>query len=272
MTTVEHEASDGRHVRNAVRSSPAEVRCRRRLFPQRRAHSAQRRVRSPRSGRPGNGRELPRLRAQLEMLKEMGCNAIRTSHNPPAPELLESDRQNGLPGDGRIVRRVGPSKNAARLPPAVPRLARARPAGMLRRDRNHPSVIMWSIGNEVGEQTGGESGAAIAKELTEICHEEDPTRPTISAMNSARAASPFPAPIDTVGLNYQGAGLFMRRHAPVPGVPSNVSRQVHCRQRNGGYAQQPRRLHVSRRQRSWAFRRRPLPAKSRRTGRSVPTT
>jgi beta-galactosidase len=60
----------------------------------------------------------------------------------------------------------------------------------------------------VGEQTGGPAGAAIAKELTAICHEEDPTRPAISAMNSASASSPFPSPIDTVGLNYQGAGLF----------------------------------------------------------------
>jgi beta-galactosidase len=70
---------------------------------------------------------------------------------------------------------------------------------------------MWSIGNEVGEQTSGESGAAIAKELTDICHEEDPTRPTISAMNSAKADSPFPAAIDTIGLNYQGTGV---RNAP----------------------------------------------------------
>ena len=46
---------------------------------------------------------------------------------------------------------------------------------------------MWSIGNEVGEQTGGEKGAAVAAELTRICHEEDPTRPTISGMNSANS-------------------------------------------------------------------------------------
>jgi len=76
---------------------------------------------------------------------------------------------------------------------------------MLRRDRNHPSVFMWSIGNEIGEQSGDPAG--IARQLTEICHEEDPTRPTVAAMNSARANSPFAAPIDAIGLNYQGAGL-----------------------------------------------------------------
>jgi beta-galactosidase len=79
---------------------------------------------------------------------------------------------------------------------------------LLRRDRNHPSVIMWSIGNEVGEQGGGEKGAAIAKELSDICHEEDPTRPTISGMNSANTKSPFAAPIDAIGLNYQGVGIY----------------------------------------------------------------
>jgi len=82
---------------------------------------------------------------------------------------------------------------------------------LVHRDRNHPSVIMWSIGNEVGEQGQGEAGAAVAKELSEIVRQEDPTRPTTSAMNMARADSPFPAMIDTAGLNYQGAGI---RNAP----------------------------------------------------------
>jgi len=81
---------------------------------------------------------------------------------------------------------------------------------LLRRDRNHPSVIMWSIGNEVGEQGGGEKGAAVAKELADICREEDPTRPTISGMNSANPKSPFVAAIDAIGLNYQGVGIYGR--------------------------------------------------------------
>jgi beta-galactosidase len=159
-------------------------------------------------GALGTAVNVRALERQLEMLAEMGCNALRTSHNPPAPELLDlADRMGFLVMDE-----------------AFDQWARQKTAGdyhllfddwheqdlraLLRRDRNHPCVIMWSIGNEVGEQAAGEAGAAIAKQLTAICHEEDPTRPTISAMNSASATSPFPGPIDMVGLNYQGAGLF----------------------------------------------------------------
>jgi beta-galactosidase len=68
-------------------------------------------------------------------------------------------------------------------------------------------VVLWSIGNEVGEQRSGDAGAAIAEELVRICRQEDPTRPTISGMNYAPAAEPFAAAIDTVGLNYQGTGV-----------------------------------------------------------------
>ncbi len=147
------------------------------------------------------------LQRQLEMLAEMGCNGLRTSHNAPAPELLDlADKMGFLVMDEAFdqwERQKTPLDNHLFFHDWHEQDLRAQ----IRRDRNHPSVIMWSIGNEVGEQTGGASGAALAKELTGICHEEDPTRPTISAMNSARANSPFPEPIDLVGLNYQGAGL-----------------------------------------------------------------
>jgi beta-galactosidase len=144
---------------------------------------------------------------QLELLQEMGCNALRTSHNPPAPELLElADKMGFLVMDESFDVWMR-QKTRLDFHLIFPQWHEPDLRAMLRRDRNHPSVIMWSIGNEVGEQTGGADGATIARELTEICHEEDPTRPTISAMNSARANSPFPEPIDLVGLNYQGAGL-----------------------------------------------------------------
>jgi len=151
------------------------------------------------------------LQRQLEILAEMGCNALRTSHNPPTPELLELCDKMGLmvmdeSFDNWAAEKI---RNGNDFHFLWADWHEQDTRAMLRRDRNHPSVIMWSIGNEVSEQNSP-AGAAIAKELTEISHEEDPTRPTISAMNSARSNSPMPAPIDLVGLNYQGAGLNAR--------------------------------------------------------------
>jgi beta-galactosidase len=147
------------------------------------------------------------LQRQLEMLQEMGCNAIRTSHNPPAPELLElADQMGFLVMDEAFdvwERRKTPLDFHLIFPDWHEQDMRA----WVRRDRNHPAVILWSIGNEVGEQFTGTNGAALAKELGGIVHEEDPTRPTTTAMNVARPNSPLPAAVDAIGLNYQGAGI-----------------------------------------------------------------
>ena len=148
---------------------------------------------------------------QLEMLMGMGCNAIRTSHNPPAPELLElTDQMGFLVMDESFdvwVRQKTPLDFHLIFPDWHEQDLRAH----LRRDRNHPSVILWSIGNEVGEQYTGADGAAMAKSLRDIVHEEDPTRPTTTAMNWAQATNALPATVDIIGLNYQGAGI---RKAP----------------------------------------------------------
>lgn len=148
------------------------------------------------------------LQRQLEMLAEMGANAIRTSHNPPAPELLDlADRMGFLVMDEAFDVWVQ-QKTALDYHLLFQDWHEQDLRAMLRRDRNHPCIILWSIGNEVVEQGSGEKGAAIAAELTRICHEEDPTRPVISGMNSATAKSPFVGPIDAVGLNYQGTGVY----------------------------------------------------------------
>ncbi len=157
-------------------------------------------------GALGSAVNVRALQRQLELLQEMGCNAIRTSHNPPAPELLDlCDKMGFLVMDESFdcwERQKTPNDYHLLFDAWYEQDLRAQ----LHRDRNHPSVILWSIGNEIAEQ-GGDPGPAIAKALTDICHEEDPTRQTVSAMNSARAGTPFPAAIDSVGLNYQGAGL-----------------------------------------------------------------
>jgi beta-galactosidase len=148
------------------------------------------------------------LQRQFEMLQAMGCNAIRTSHNPPAPELLElADKMGFLVMDEMFdcwQRGKTPHDYHLLFDDWHEQDMRAQ----IRRDRNCPSVIMWSIGNEVGEQSAGRNGAAVAKQLCDIVHDEDPTRPTISAMNSSRPTDPLPAVLDVIGLNYQGAGIY----------------------------------------------------------------
>ncbi len=144
---------------------------------------------------------------QLEILREMGCNAIRTAHNPPAPELLElTDRMGFLVMDEIFdiwERKKTPFDFHLIFPDWYEQDLRA----FIRRDRNHPSVIIWSFGNEVGEQYTGEEGAALAKQLHDIIKEEDTTRSTTSAMNWAKPDMPLPAVQDIISLNYQGEGI-----------------------------------------------------------------
>ena len=148
---------------------------------------------------------------QFEILREMGANAIRTAHNPPAPELLElTDRMGFLVVDEAFdvwVRRKTPLDFHLIFQDWHEQDLRA----LIRRDRNHPSVIMWSTGNEVGEQYTGEEGAALASRLHAIVKDEDPTRPTTAAINYAKPHMPFPGASDVISLNYQGEGI---RDAP----------------------------------------------------------
>ncbi len=151
--------------------------------------------------------DLRAAERQLEMLQQMGCNAIRTSHNPPAPELLELTDRMGLLVMDEIfdvwVRQKTPFDFHLIFPDWHEQDLRA----FIRRDRNHPSVFLWSVGNEVGEQNTGEEGAAVAKRLVEIAHEEDPTRQATASMNTAKPDWPFAASVDVITLNYQGEGI-----------------------------------------------------------------
>jgi beta-galactosidase len=151
------------------------------------------------------------LRRQLDMLIEMGANAIRTSHNPPAPELLDYADEKGM----LVIDETMDVWRARKTPNDYHLLFDAwheqDTRMVIRRDRNHPSVVIWSIGNEVAEQRN-EEGAALALRLSAIVRDEDPTRKTTTAMNSARPTSAFPAAVDLIGLNYQGSGT--RGNAP----------------------------------------------------------
>lgn len=144
---------------------------------------------------------------QLEMLQQMGANALRMSHNPPDPQLLELTDRMGI----LVVDEVFDSWQRKKTPLDFHLIFddwhEQDLRSMIRRDRNHPSVIMWSIGNEVGEQYTDKDGAAIARRLHGIAREEDPTRPTTTAMNYAKPDMPLPAEVDLISLNYQGEGI-----------------------------------------------------------------
>ncbi|MBS1855263.1 MAG: glycoside hydrolase family 2 protein [Acidobacteria bacterium] len=155
------------------------------------------------------------LERQLEILKSMGVNAIRTSHNPPAPELLElADRMGMVVMDEAFDMWAIP-KVPNGLSKHWKEWSETDLREFVRRDRNHPSVVMWSIGNEIPEQ-GRPDGAKTAQRLTDICHEEDPTRPTTSAFNSPDAAirNHLDKAVDIPGLNYKPLlyARFLREH------------------------------------------------------------
>ncbi|ACE85150.1 beta-galactosidase GalB [Cellvibrio japonicus] len=148
---------------------------------------------------------------QLEILREMGVNAIRLAHNPPAPELLELTDAMGFLVVNEIYDSWERKKTAHDFHLIFPDWYEADLRSLIRRDRNHPSVIMWSVGNEVGEQYTDEAGAVIARRLHDIVKEEDSTRPTAASFNYAKPQMPITAVMDTISLNYQGEGI---RNAP----------------------------------------------------------
>ena len=144
------------------------------------------------------------LERQLEILADMGCNAIRTSHNPPAPELLDLCDSMGF----LVIDEAFDEWQMAKVDNGYHILfdqwAERDLRAMIRRDRNHPCVIMWSIGNEIGEQSS-ENGAEVARFLTAICHDEDPTRPVTAGFNNSEGAirNGLAAAVDIPGWNYK---------------------------------------------------------------------
>jgi beta-galactosidase len=142
---------------------------------------------------------------QVEMLQEMGGNALRTSHNPPAPEFLEIADRLGL----MVMDEMFDTWNYAKVENDFHRIFAEwhEPdlRSFVRRDRNHPSIISWSIGNELAEQSNS-TGTATAKMLQDIVHEEDPTKQVTVGMNNAGPNTGLAAEIDIIGLNYAGEG------------------------------------------------------------------
>lgn len=156
---------------------------------------------------------------RLLTLKEMGCNGIRCAHNPPAPEFLDLCDELGFLvmdeafDEWLLTKNKNLNYYSEELAYGSSQFfsehAEEYLLSMLRRDRNHPSVILWSIGNEIPEQSSRQ-GIEILKFLRDICHREDPSRMVTSACdnivagNTGVAYREFENELDVVGYNYVG--------------------------------------------------------------------
>ena len=182
----------------------------------------------------GSAINLRALERQIEILKEMGVNAIRTSHNPPAPELLElCDRMGIVVMDEAFdAWRRAKKKNDYHL--LFDDWHEKDLRAMIQRDRNHPSVILWSIGNEIGEQRDA-SGHEIAKALAAIVHSEDPTRPVTAGANVLESGyNGFQKIVDVFGYNYKPAE-YGKFRASNPGIPLFASETASTVSSRGEY-------------------------------------
>jgi len=177
----------------------------------------------------GVGVALPdRLHAwRVAKLKEFGCNAYRTSHNPPAPELLDACDRLGM-----LV--IDETRRMSSDEASIGDLSR-----MIRRDRNHPSIILWSIGNEEQGQQGTERGARIAAAMKRVCNELDPTRPITAAVDDPDAWGIGITPVlDVLGGNYRTDKIpaFHARNPKKPVIGTETGSTVGTR---GVYVRDP---------------------------------
>jgi beta-galactosidase len=162
------------------------------------------------------------LERQLEILRGMGCNAIRTSHNPPAPELLDlCDRMGFL-----VMDEAFDAWRLHKKPNDYSRIFadwhEADIRAYVRRDRNHPCVILWSIGNEIPEQAKA-ANFPVAQDLAAAVQREDATRPITAACNHTEAGyNGFQHIVEVFGYNYKPFEYARFREAN-PNIPLYAS-------------------------------------------------
>lgn len=198
------------------------------------------------AGSFGNAVPIAIWAYRLGLLKEMGCNAIRPSHHPFAPEFYDLCDQLGFyvfdeafdewTRDWTVnytENTRGKSKFGYHL--YFNQWYETDLRAMLRRDRNHPSVILYSIGNEIPDQFNDE-GWKLAKKLMDICHEEDPTRPATAACDQSYVSSRngFMDQLDIAGYNYidrlYGDSTYVHERTRFPNrliLGTETGRQIH---------------------------------------------
>lgn len=145
------------------------------------------------------------IRRQIRILKDMGCNAIRTSHNMPAPELVEACDEMGMMLMPESFDEWKSAKMANGYHKIFDEWVEKDLVNLIRHYRNNPSVVMWCIGNEVPDQWNGNNGPKLSRMLQDICHREDPTRPVTQGMDAPDAVvnNNMAATMDIAGFNYR---------------------------------------------------------------------
>jgi len=145
------------------------------------------------------------IRRQIRILKDMGCNAIRTSHNMPAPELVKACDEMGMMLMVETFDEWKAAKCENGYHKEFDQWVEKDLVNVLRHYRNNPSVVMWCVGNEVPDQWNGDRGPKLSRYLQDICHREDPTRPVTQGMDAPDAVinNNMAAVMDVAGFNYR---------------------------------------------------------------------
>jgi beta-galactosidase len=171
--------------------------------------------------------------ARLKMLKAIGVNAIRSAHNPATPELLEAcDRLGMLVIDEHRMMGTAPQ-------------IRSELERMVRRGRNHPSVILWSVGNEEWAIENSEIGTRLTQQMQAIVRRLDPTRPTTQAASSSGYAEGTSVGSDVIGLNYKGQHKVDELHKRFPDRPMLITEEGATHATRGVYIDDRARVHIA---------------------------
>jgi beta-galactosidase len=168
---------------------------------------------------------------RIARLKEMGCNAVRCSHNPPSPEFLEACDRLGL-----LV--IDENRMMGTSPEALGQLE-----SMITRDRNHPSVVLWSIGNEEWAIEGNIKGARVAAAVQAFARRLDPSRRVTAAISGGWGG--ISSVIDVAGYNYIKQSNSDKQHADYPSQPGVGTEESTTRQTRGIYFDDPARGYIA---------------------------
>jgi beta-galactosidase len=154
---------------------------------------------------------------RLASLKELGVNGIRTAHNPPAPEFLDLCDRMGLLVMDEFFDCWTVGKNPYDYHLYFADWSKIDAADTIRRDRNHPSIVLYSVGNEIHDTPKAELAKGILKGLVEVCHENDPTRPATQALFRPNVSHDYDNGLadmlDVIGTNYRDTELLAAYNA-----------------------------------------------------------